>query len=330
MRKFNLDFKKRKLTLLFFIAIASLCHAQIVKYHYDKEMIFLSDVDNESGISVRFNSKDKTVPVYSIGFNSEKKSIRNTVNFYYSYRKNIYRMDGVLYNEKYVAANGFRTFSAASPVRYFKKVSDLLYNYKSYKNLEKRIAKDKDGTEIELFVAQFNDNIDYSEPALFFLSEHYGISPGLGKGEMVVYANYKFNAGSSAGDFAEIKDISRDLYLNKNQIEALIDDKYREFMLQSQQAKTPAYCSVTVFGKNVDDKIAAELNDFIAHMCEYYDLWSNQEKFENFNAYFETELERRIYIYKKSGYLNDKQIKIYSEEINRLKNQNLKEKLDHK
>ena len=71
MRKFILDFKKRKLTLLFFIAIASLCHAQIQKYHYDKEMIFLSDADNESGISVRFNSKDKTVPVYSIGFNSE-------------------------------------------------------------------------------------------------------------------------------------------------------------------------------------------------------------------------------------------------------------------
>lgn len=330
MRKFNLDFKKRKLTLLFFIAIASLCHAQIVKYHYDKEMIFLSDVDNESGISVRFNSKDKTVPVYSIGFNSEKKSIRNTVNFYYSYRKNIYRMDGVLYNEKYVAANGFRTFSAASPVRYFKKVSDSLYNYKSYKNLEKRIANDKDGTEIELFVAQLNDNIDYSEPALFYLSEHYGISPGLGKGEMVVYANYKFNAGSSAGDFAEIKDISRDLYLNKNQIEALIDDKYREFMLQSQQAKTPAYCSVTVFGKNVDDKIAEELNDFIAHMCEYYDLWSNQEKFENFNTYFEAELKRRVDIYRRYGNLNDKQIKIYSEEISRLKNQNLKGNLDYK
>jgi len=329
MRKFNLDFKKRKLTLLFFIAIASLCHAQIQKYHYDKEMIFLSDADNESGISVRFNSKDKTVPVYSIGFNSEKKSIRNTVNFYYSYRKNIYRIDGVLYNEKYVVANGFRTYSAASPVRYFKKASDSLYNYKSYKNLEKRIAKDKDGTEIELFVSKLNDNIDYSEPALFFLSEHYGISPGLGKGEMVVYANYKFNAGSSAGDFAEIKDISRDLYLNKNQIEALIDDKYREFMQQSQPKK-PAYCSVTAFGKNVDDKTTEELNDFIAHMCEYYDLWSNQEKFENFNIYFEAEFKRRVDIYRKNGNMNDKQIKIYSEEISRLKHQNLKEKLDHK
>ena len=132
-------------------------------------------------------------------------------------------MDGVLYNEKYVAANGFRTFRAASPVRYFKKASDSLYNYKSYKNLEKRIAKDKDGTEIELFVAQLNNNIDYSEPALFYLSEHYGISPGLGKGEMVVFSNYKFNSGSYAGDFVEIKDISTDLYLNKNQIEALIE-----------------------------------------------------------------------------------------------------------
>lgn len=27
--------------------------------------------------------------------------------------KNIYRMDGILYNEKYAVANGFRTFSAS-------------------------------------------------------------------------------------------------------------------------------------------------------------------------------------------------------------------------
>ena len=239
-------------------------------------------------------------------------------------------MDGILYNEKYVAANGYRTFSAASPVRHFKKASDSLYNYKSYKNLEKRIAKDKDGTEIELFVAQLNDNIDYSEPALFYLSEHYGISPGLGKGELVVFATYKFNSGSYAGDFVEIKDISTDLYLNKNQIEALIDDRYREFMQQSHQAKTPVYCSVTAFSKNTDDKTKEELNDFIGHMCDYYDLWSNQEKFENFNIYFDTEHKRRVDIYRRNGNLNDKQIKIYSEEISRLKNQNLKENLDYK
>lgn len=330
MIRFHINIIEKKIIVLIFAIIVSLFKSPIVKYHYDKEMIFLSDADNESGISVRFNSKDKTVPVYSIGFNSKKESIRNTINFYYSYRKNIYRMDGVLYNEKYVAANGFRTFSAASPVRYFKKASDSLYNYKSYKNLEKRIAKDKDGTEIELFVAQLNNNIDYSEPALFYLSEHYGISPGLGKGELVVFANYKFNSISNTGDFVEIKDISADLYLNKNQIEALIDDRYREFMQQSQQAKTPVYCSVTAFSKNTDDKTTEELNDFIGHMCDYYDLWSNQEKFENFNSYFDTEHKRRVDIYRRNGNLNDKQIKIYSEEISRLKNQNLKENLDYK
>ena len=330
MIRFHINIIEKKIIVLIFAIIVSLFKSPIVKYHYDKEMIFFSDADNESGISVRFNSKDKTVPVYSIGFNSKKESIRNTVNFYYSYRKNIYRMDGVLYNEKYVAANGFRTFSAASPVRYFKKASDSLYNYKSYKNLEKRIAKDKDGTEIELFVAQLNNNIDYSEPALFYLSEHYGISPGLGKGELVVFANYKFNSGSYAGDFVEIKDISTDLYLNKNQIEALIEDRYREFMQQSHQAKTPVYCSVTAFSKNTDDKTKEELNDFIGHMCDYYDLWSNQEKFENFNSYFDTEYKRRVDIYSRNGNLNDKQIKIYSEEISRLKNQNLKENLDYK
>ena len=157
--------------------MVSFCNAQILKYHYDKEMLFLSEADNEAGISVRFNSKDKSVPVYSISYNSEKKYIRNTINFYYAYRKNIYRMDGVLYNKKYVSANGFRTYSASSPIRYFKKASDTLYDYKSYKNLEKRIATDKDGTKIELFVANLKDGIDYSEPALFYLSEHYGISP---------------------------------------------------------------------------------------------------------------------------------------------------------
>ena len=98
---------------------ASLADAQILKYHYDKEMTFLSEADSLSGISVRFNSKDKSVPVYSIDFDSEKRFIRNTINFYYPYRKNMYRMDGVLYNKKYVAANGFQTYSAESPGRSF-------------------------------------------------------------------------------------------------------------------------------------------------------------------------------------------------------------------
>lgn len=207
MTIFPFNLIKQKSILLIFIISTSFYNAQILKYHYDKEMTFLSEADNEAGISVRFNSKDKSVPVYSISYNSEKKYIRNTINFYYAYRKNIYRMDGLLYNKKYVSGNGFRTYSAESPIRYFKKASDTLYEYQSYKNLEKRIATDKDGTKIELFVANLNDNIDYSEPALFYLSEHYGISPGLGKGEIVVYANYIFNNNYSSGDFVQMKDI---------------------------------------------------------------------------------------------------------------------------
>jgi hypothetical protein len=80
--------------------MVSFCNAQILKYHYDKEMIFLSEADNEAGISVRFNSKDKSVPVYSISYNSEKKYIRNTINFLLCLSENIYRMDGVLLQQK--------------------------------------------------------------------------------------------------------------------------------------------------------------------------------------------------------------------------------------
>lgn len=82
MIRFHINIIEKKIIVLIFAIIVSLFKSQIVKYHYDKEMIFLSDADNESGISVRFNSKDKTVPVYSIGFNSKKESIRNTINFY--------------------------------------------------------------------------------------------------------------------------------------------------------------------------------------------------------------------------------------------------------
>lgn len=315
--------------ILLIIVSASFCNAQILKYHYDKEMTFFSEVDNEVGISVRFNSKDKSVPVYSIGFNSEKKSIRNTVNFYYSYRKNIYRMDGVLYNKKYVSANGFRTYSAESPVRYFKKASDSLYNYKSYKNLEKRIAKDKDGTKIELFVANLKDNIDYSEPALFYLSEHYGISPGLGKGEIVVYANYIFNNNSSSGDLVKMKDIDEDIYFNKEQIEALIDDRYKTFMDKMDAQKKPIYCSVTAFSKDVDEKTEEELKNFLGTMCEYFDLWSKQETNEKFKQFYHSELERRMEIYKKNGTLNDKQLKLLVDELNQLKEKNSEQYFDY-
>lgn len=145
-------FNKKKFILLLFIMTVSFYNAQIMKYHYDKEMTFLSEADSLSGVSVRFNSKDKSVPVYSIDFDSDKRFIRNTINFYYAYRKNMYRMDGVLYNKKYAAANGFTTFRAESPIRSFKKASDTLYDYKSFKNLEKRIAIDKDGTKIDLLL----------------------------------------------------------------------------------------------------------------------------------------------------------------------------------
>ncbi len=329
MNRISFNFCKRIIAVVFIIT-ASFCNAQILKYHYDKEMIFFSEADNEAGISVRFNSKDKSVPVYSISYNSEKKSIRNTINFYYAYRKNIYRMDGLLYNKKYVSGNGFRTYSAESPIRYFKKASDTLYEYNSFRDLEKRIATDKDGTKIELFVANLKDNVDYSEPALFYLSEHYGISPGLGKGEIVVYANYIFNNNYSSGDFVQMKDIAEDIYFNKQQIESLIDNKYREFMTKTEPEKKPIYCSVTSFGKNADEKTTEELNDFLGNICEYYELWNKEKSIENFKTYFDSEIKRRVEIYKNNGTLNDKQLKTYLEELNQLKSQNSLEKFDYK
>ncbi len=324
------DSYKKKTILLLFIITASFCNAQILKYHYDKEMIFFSEANNEAGISVKFNSKDKSVPVYSISYNSEKKEIRNTINFYYAYRKNIYRMDGSLYNKKYVSGNGFRTYSAESPIRYFKKASDTLYEYQSFRDLEKRIATDKDGTKIELFVANLKDNIDYSEPALFYLSEHYGISPGLGKGEIVVYANYTFSNNFSSGDYVQMKDIDEDIYFNKEQIEALIDDQYREFMTKTEPDKKPIYCSVTSFGKNTDEKTTEELNDFLGNICEYYELWNKQENNESFKTYFDSEIKRRVEIYKNNDTLNEKQLKTYLEELNQLKSQNSLENFDYK
>lgn len=327
MKCFSIDFEK-KITLLFFIVITTFCNAQILKYHYDKEMTFLSEADSEAGISVRFNSKDKSVPVYSIEFNSEKKSVRNTINFYYSYRKNIYRMDGLLYNEKYVSANGFRTYSAESPIRYFKKASDTLYDYKSYKNLEKRIAEDEDGTKIELFIANLKDNVDYSEPALFYLSEHYGISPGLGKGEVVVYANYIFNKNNSAADYVKLKDINEDVFFNNEQIEALIDDRYRDFSIKAESIKKPSYCSVTSFGNSVDEATREALNEFLSQMCEYIELSHLQENNQQFKTYFDSEIQRRSDIYRKNKNLDDKQLKVFTNELNQVRNQNSEENFD--
>lgn len=329
MNRFAIYLVEKKIIVLIFTVIASFCNAQIQKYHYDKEMIFLSEADSLSGISVRFNSKDKSVPVYSIHYNSEKKSIRNTVDFYYPYRKNMYRMDGILYNKKYVSANGFRIYSAESPIRYFKKASDTLYDYQSYKNLEKRIAQDKDETKIELFVAQLKDGIDYSEPALFYLSEHYGISPGLGKGELVVYTNFIFNKNSSAADFVKLKDINEDIYFNKEQIEALIDDRYKAFMDKIDSDKKPIYCSVTSFSKKVDEKTEEELQSFLSAMCDYFDLWSKQETNEKFKQFYNAELARRIEIYRKNGSLDEKQLKVFIDELNHLKDKNSEQYFDY-
>lgn len=327
MNRTSLSFN-RKIVALIFMITAMFSDAQILKYHYDKEMTFLSEADNEAGISVRFNSKDKSVPVYSIEFNSEKKSVRNTINFYYAYRKNIYRMDGLLYNKKYVSANGFRTYSAESPIRYFKKASDTLYEYNSFRNLEKRIATDKDGTKIGLFVANLKDNIDYSEPALFYLSEHYGISPGLGKGEVVVYANYTFSNNFSSGDFVQIKDINEDVYFNKEQIEALIDDQYKDFMKKTESVKKPAYCSVTSFGNQVDEETREVLNEFLSQMCEYFELSHQQENNEQFKTYYDSEVKRRAEIFKRNGNLNEKQLKIFIDELSQINTLNSQEKFD--
>ncbi len=330
MNKSPFKFNKNKFILLLFLTIASLSDAQILKYHYDKEMTFFSEADSLSGISVRFNSKDKSVPVYSIDFDSEKKFIRNTINFYYPYRKNMYRMDGVLYNRKYASANGFTTYSAESPIRTFKKASDTLYDYRTFKDLEKRIATDKDGTKIEIFVANLKDQIDYSEPALFYLSQHYGISPGLGKGEIVVYTNYVFNKNNSAADFVKLKDINEDVYFNKEQIEFLIDDKYKDFYKKVETDEMPMYCSVTSFGKNVDERTNEELNDHLGNVCEYFTLWRKYETNDGFKKYYDTEVKRRVEIYRRNGNLNEKQLKVYIEEANKLKNQNSTENFDYK
>lgn len=326
----QLKFNKKKFILLLFIIIASFCDAQILKYHYDKEMTFLSEADSLSGVSVRFNSKDKSVPVYSIDFDSEKRFIRNTINFYYPYRKNMYRMDGVLYNKKYATANGFTTYSAESPIRTFKKASDTLYDYKGFKDLEKRIATDKEGTRIEIFVSDLNDQIDYSQPALFYLSHHYGSSPGLGKGEVVVYANYIFNKNSSSASFVKLKDIDEDIYFNKEQIEYLIDDKYNDFYKKTETDEMPMYCTVTSYGNDVDERTTEELNDLLGNVCEYFTLWRNYETNDGFKNYYDIEVKRRVGIYKKNGNLNEKQLKIYIEELNKLKNQNSKENFDYK
>ena len=323
-------FNKKKLILLLFVTIASFCDAQIMKYHYDKEMTFLSEADSLSGVSVRFNSKDKSVPVYSIDFDSEKRFIRNTINFYYAYRKNMYRMDGVLYNKKYVAANGFTTYSAESPIRTFKKASDTLYDYRTFKDLEKRIATDKDGTRIEIFVTNLKDQIDYSEPALFYLSQHYGSSPGLAKGEVVVYANYIFNKNNSSASFVKLKDINEDIYFNKEQIEYLIDDKYKDFYKKAETDEMPMYCSVTSFGNNVDERTTEELNDLLGNVCEYFTLWRKYENNDGLKKYYDAEVKRRIDIYKKNGNLSEKQLKIYIEESNKLRNQNSTENFDYK
>jgi len=321
---------KNKLILLLFVMTASLADAQILKYHYDKEMTFLSEADSLSGISVRFNSKDKSVPVYSIDFDSEKRFIRNTINFYYPYRKNMYRMDGVLYNKKYVAANGFQTYSAESPVRSFKKASDTLYDYRSFKNLEKRISVDKEGPRIEIFVANLKDQIDYAEPSLFFLSQHYGISPGLNKGEMVVYANYIFNEKNSAANFVKLKDIDETVYFNKEQIEYLIDDRYNDFYRKIETDRQPVYCSVTASGKEVDEKTAEEIADFLSNMCEYFTIWRSNESNNNFRAYYDSEVRRRAAVYQKNGTLSEKQLKVYLTELNEIKNQNSAENFDYK
>lgn len=326
----NKYFNKNKFILLLFLMIAAFCDAQILKYHYDKEMTFLSEDDSLSGVSIRFNSKDKSVPVYSIDFNSQKRFIRNTINFYYAYRKNMYRMDGVLYNKKYVAASGFTTYSAESPIRTFKKASDTLYDYRTFKDLEKRIATDKDGIRIEIFVANLKDQIDYSEPALFYLSQHYGISPGLGKGEVVVYANYIFNKNNSAASFATLKDINEDIYFNKEQIEYLIDDKYKDFYKKVETDEMPMYCSVTSLGKNVDERTTEEINDLLGNVCEYYTLWRKYETNDGFKKYYDSEVKRRTDIYKRNGNLTEKQLKIYIEEVSKLKNQNSVENFDYK
>ena len=49
MIRFHINIIEKKIIVLIFAIIVSLFKSQIVKYHYDKEMIFLSDADNESG-----------------------------------------------------------------------------------------------------------------------------------------------------------------------------------------------------------------------------------------------------------------------------------------
>lgn len=304
-----------KKQLLFLLITFQLLQSQQVSYAYDTRINFIFEEDNKKGTSLEFNSKDSKTPIIAKTYLWKTESSSNHVNFPFLHNGETYKMNGELVGNKYFNANGYATFTKESGDYSFKKVTDSLYDYNEFKDLEKIVAELENGTSIEVFTRKLNDGIDYSPATNSFIKDIYRVAPPLELGECVVYFALKTKKGYLFPIFTTVEKINDDVFFDNEQIKAVIEDNYRAFSEKRDDDNAPGFCYVTSPAQDAEENTKEFIDEFLAHMCELDMIWKNKLKKGEYNSIYLGEMNRKYQLYKNHKVLSPKQVEIYKREL---------------
>jgi hypothetical protein len=303
----------KKLLFLFFTF--QLFYSQQVSYKYDTRINFIFEEDSTKGTSIEFNSKDSKTPIISKTYLWKTESASNSVSFHTMQNGQMYKMTGDLIGERFLNSNGYTTFVRDNGVFYFKKITSELFEYKGYRDLEKSVADLENGVSVEIFTKKMNDGVNYSPATMNFMGEIYGIAPPLEQGEFLVYSSLTTKNGYLMPITTTLEKIVNEVFVDYEQIKAIIEDNYQEFSAKRDHDNMPGFCYVTSPAEDAEEHTQELIDEFLDKMCELDMVWMNKLKKGEFNSIYLGEMERKYQLYKNHKVLSPKQLAIFKREL---------------
>lgn len=304
-----------KKPLLFLFFAFQLFYSQQVSYQYDTRINFIFEEDSTKGTSIEFNSKDSKTPIISKTYLWKTEAASNSVSFHTMQNGQMYKMNGELIGDKYLNAGGYTTFARDNGVFYFKKIADELFEYKGYKDLEKSVAELENGVSVEIFTKKMNDGVDYSPATMNFMGEIYGLAPPLELGEFLIYSSLKTKNGDLMPISTTLEKIESEVFVDYEQIKAIVEDHYKEFYAKRDHDNMPGFCYVTSPAEDAEERTQELIDEFLGEMCELDTVWIDKLKKGEFNAIYLGEMERKYQIYKNHKVLSSKQVEVFKREL---------------
>lgn len=290
-------------------------YSQQITHKYDKRISFVFVDKSIGGEDIVFNSKDMSTPILSRTYQWQTESSVQFINFYYKYKNQMYKMQGVG-TGKYLVANSNTIYQRGNGVHYFEKVKDSLFEYGSEKGLNKWVSEVEKGVKVEMYTKKMDDGINYSTPSIHFMSSYFGLAPSLDLGEKIIYTRINAFGKTSMSNYTKVEDIDESVCIDYDELNAYLDDKHNEFSSKRQKKiKLPVFCSVVGFSSQANAKTNELIEEFLGHICDFYTVWGSRVQKDEFKKIYLAEVDRIYKLYKNHKVLSLKQVEIFKSEL---------------